>query len=129
MKKLTKNFTDASAAMLGKTFYLYDPFDVVIYEVWVRDIVENMFGEPDRVYTKIRMYADEKGIKNTQKDWSLEKMATSYAYLGNELTSKQEAIDALQTDLVQKQARLQEDIRVNREALLQIEKEKRAIDS
>jgi hypothetical protein len=124
---MTKNFTDACKEMLEKTFYLYDPFDSVIYEVWVRDLVENMFGEPDRVYTKIRVYADEKGIKQNRKDWSLEKMATTYSYLGNELTSKQEAIDALHTDLVQKQAKLQEEIRVNREALSQIDKEKRAM--
>jgi hypothetical protein len=126
MGKITKNFVTACEAMLGKTFYLYDPFESTIHEVLVRDLAQNMFGEPDEIFTKLRLYADERGLKNNKDSWDDEKSIASFPYLTNDLTDKRNAIMAFQADLAMKKNKLKEELKCVERALLQLSEEKSA---
>ena len=127
--KLTKNFNDACNTLIGKIYYLYNPFESTIYEVYIQSIVENMFGEPDEIYTKLRLYADEQGIKDVSRPWDEVKSVASFPYLANELIEKKLAIIAFHADLVMKQSRLEEESKSIGNALQQLRSELTAISS
>ncbi len=127
--KLTKNFTDACNTMVGKTYYLYNPFESTIHEIYVEDLIENMFGEPDEIYAKLRLYADERGIKDISRSWDEMKSFVAFPYLANELTEKKLAIIAFHADLVMKQSKLEEESKSIGNALQQLRSELTAISS
>ncbi len=127
--KLTKNYTDACGDMIGKTYYLYNPFESTIHEVYIQDLMENMFGEPDEIHVKLRLYADEKGIKDTSQSWDKVRSVASFSYLANELIEKKLAIIAFHADLVMKQSKLEEESRSIGNALQQLRSELTAISS
>jgi len=70
---------------VGTVRYLYDPFDMTIYEIYVQQIIENMFGEPDEIHAKTRIYIDETGVKDATKPWDNIKTISTYSYLANDL--------------------------------------------
>jgi len=127
--KLTKNYTEACGNLIGNVLYLYDPFEASIYEVYIKDIVENMFGEPDEIHVKLRLYADEKGIKDISQSWDDVKSVASFSYLANELIEKKLAIISFHADLVMKQSRLEEESKSIGNALQQLHSELTAISS
>ena len=127
--KLTKNYTEACGNLIGNVLYLYDPFEASIYEVYIKDIVENMFGEPDEIHVKLRLYADEKGIKDISQSWDDVKSVASFSYLANELIEKKLAIISFHADLVMKQSRLEEESKSIGNALQQLHLELTAISS
>lgn len=127
--KLTKSYTDACGIMIGKIYYLYNPFESTIYEVYIQDLMENMFGEPDEIHVKLRLYADEKGIKDTSQSWDEVRSVASFSYLANELIEKKLAIIAFHADLVMKQSKLEEESKSIGNALQQLRSELTAISS
>lgn len=127
--KLTKNYTDACGAIIGKIYYLYNPFESTIYEVYIQDLMENMFGEPEEIYAKLRLYADENGIKDISRSWAEVKSVVSFPYLANELVEKKLAIIAFHADLVMRQSKLEEESKLIGNALQQLRSELTAISS
>jgi hypothetical protein len=127
--KLTKNYSDACNTLIGKIYYLYNPFESTIYEVYIQSIIENMFGEPDEIYVKLRLYADEQGIKDISRSWDDVKSVASFPYLANELIEKKLAIIAFHADLVMKQSKLEEESKSIGNALQQLRSELTAISS
>jgi hypothetical protein len=127
--KFTKNYMDACGAMIGKTYYLYNPFESTIHEVYIQDLMKNMFGEPDEIYAKLRLYADEKGIKDVSRSWEKVKAVASFSYLANELMEKKLAIISFHADLVMKQNKLEEESKSIGNALQLLHSELTAISS
>ena len=127
--KLTKNYTDACGTMIGKIYYLYNPFESTIHEVYIQDLMENMFGEPDEIYAKLRLYADEKGVKDTSRSWGEVRSVASFSYLANELIEKKLAIISFHADLVMRQTKLEEESKSIGNALQQLHSELTAISS
>jgi hypothetical protein len=126
MKKLTKNYTEACGNLKDKTFYLYDPFEASIYEVYIKDIMENMFGEPDEIYCSLRMYANEKGINLNIGSWEDTGSVATFPYLGHSFVEKEKAITEFQADLVLKKSRLEEEIRSIQRTIQMLNEEKKA---
>jgi len=114
---------------VGTVRYLYDPFDMTIYEIYVQQIIENMFGEPDEIHAKTRIYIDETGVKDATKPWDNIKTISTYSYLANDLTDKKEAIIAFQTDISKKHAKLEEELKCTQGLMRNLEILKRAINS
>ncbi len=127
--KLTKNYNDACNTLIGKIYYLYNPFESTIYEVHIQDIVENMFGEPDEIYVKLRLYADEQGIKDVSRSWEGVKSVASFPYLANELIEKKLAIISFHADLVMRKSKLEEELKSIGNALQQLRTELTVISS
>lgn len=115
--------------IIGDIKYLYNPFELVIYEIYVQQILENMFGEPDEIYAKTRVYADENGVKDSTRSWESVKSIATYSYLGNDLTDKKTAITAFQKDIGLKQAKLEDKLKCAQELLKNLNVVRKAMNS
>jgi hypothetical protein len=114
---------------VGDLKYLYDPFEATVYEVYVREIINNMFEEPDEIYAKIRVYADEKSVKNNKESWENVKNMTSFSYLSGNLTNEKEAISAFHTDMALKASKLEDKLSCLKNTISQIGERKIVINS
>lgn len=123
---LTKNYTEASKILIGHTLYLYDPFEASIYEVYIENLIQNMFGEPDEIYCSLRLYANEKGINLNTGSWSDTGSMATFSYLGHNFIEKKKAITEFQTDLILKQSRLEEETRSTQKTIRMLNEEKTA---
>lgn len=126
MTKNTKNYTEACSTLIGNILYLYDPFESIIYEVYIKNIVKNMFGEPDEIYCSLRTYASEKGISIHDGQQINTATAATFPYLGHNFVEKKKAIVDFQADLALKQSRLEEEIKSTQKTIQMLNKEKLA---
>ena len=123
---MEKNFSEACKVLIGSTLYLYDPFEGSIYEVYIKNLIQNMFGEPEEIYCSLRLYANEKGINLNTGSWSDTGSMATFSYLGHNFVEKKKAITEFQTDLILKQSRLQEEIKSTQKTIQMLNEEKTA---
>lgn len=80
---------------INEIYYWYDPFELAVHEIKIKSIEKNIFKEPDQIYYKSRICADENGIKLLSGGWSDIKTNGIIQYQDNMLTSRQRAITML----------------------------------
>jgi len=96
--------------MINKVFYLYNPLETTIYSLLVTEVNLNLFKEPDEIYCKSKVYANETGIKDDSNDWSNAKTNTIVSFLSGDLKSQKEAENSLLRDLALTSTRLEKEM-------------------